>query len=119
MDDFQQEAVRMAVDDMFNGSSHFSICDVDKIGKMLGTNPQSHPEYKFLSSIHCVHYTDMKPDFKAELPNRVMMCLSAKVDSELMTKALLAITNGEIKSLPNTEDETTTSLRLLGGRQNG
>jgi len=113
MDSFQQEAVRMAIDDMFNKSHCFSICDVDKIGKMVGTNPKAHPDYKFLSSIHCVHYTDMKPEFKAELPARVMQCLSSKVDSELMTKALLAVATGEIKNLPPIEDETPATLKLF------
>lgn len=118
MDKFQQEAVSLALDKMFNQSSHFSICVIDKLAKNLGVNCESHPDYKVLNTLHCVHYTEMSAEMKAELPNKVMNVLSAKFEVGLMAKALAAVANGEIKDLPPIEDaEVGRSgvLRLLKG----
>ena len=104
MDSFQQETIKIALDEMFNGSSHFSICDVDKLSKILGSNCKSHPDYKFLSALHCVDFSSMSSDLKTELPNRVMNVLSTQFDTGLMSKALLAVSNGEVKDLPPIED---------------
>lgn len=104
MDNFQSETIKLALDKMLNQSSHFSICDVDKLAKLLGVNCDSHPDYTTLSALHCVHYSEMSASMKAELPNKIMRVLSAKFETGLMSKALAAIANGEIKDLPNIED---------------
>jgi hypothetical protein len=111
---FQQEVIMAALDKMLNKSNHFSICDVDKLAKVLGVNPSSHPDYKLLSALHCVSYGDMSASMKAELPSRVMAVLSARFDVSLMAKALEAVSSGEIKDLPPIEDvEVSPKLRLF------
>jgi hypothetical protein len=74
MKSFELLTLEHAVRDMFNGT-HFSICDVDNIGKMLGRNPQQHPTYTFLRALHCVHFSDMAPDLRAQLQGKVAECL--------------------------------------------
>ena len=104
MDDFQREAIQLNLDKLLNGSSHFSICAVDNMGKLLGVNPESHPDYKVLNALHCVRYVEMSSSMKAELPNKIMNCLMASFDTSLMSRALMAVANGEIKNLPPIED---------------
>lgn len=113
MDDFQREAIQLNLDKLLNGSPSFSICAVDEMGKLLGVNPESHPDYKVLRALHCVRYTEMSSAMKAELPNKVMNCLASSFDTGLMSRALMAVANGEVKSLPAIEDlEVNESPRL-------
>ena len=113
MDSFQQETIRLKLDEMFNDVGHFSICDVDKIGKLVGVNVKSHPDYKYLSALHCMDYSKMSAEMKAELPNRVMNVLSAKFDTDLMAKALIAVVNSEIKDQPCIEDREVKENKLI------
>lgn len=117
VDAFKTETIKLALDKMLNQSNHFSICDVDKLGKTLGVNPGSHPDYKLLNALHCVHFSEMSPQMKAELPERIMNCLSARFETGLMAKALEAVAAGEIKDLPPIEDAPPSNkpkLRLFG-----
>jgi len=101
---FESDIVKLKMDEMFNGRGHFSICDIDDIGKIIGANPQSHKDYKLLKALHCVHYSDMSNDILAELKERCMAVMSAKFDTGLMSKALIAVMNGEVKDQPQIED---------------
>lgn len=113
MDAFRTETIKLALDKMLNQSNHFSVCDVDRLGKTLGVNPESHPDYKLLNALHCVHYSEMSSQMKAELPERIMNCLSARFETGLMAKALEAVAMGEVKDLPPIEDtEATAKPRL-------
>lgn len=107
------EIINLALDKMLNREMHFSICAVDKLAKTLGVNPNMNPEYKYLNNLHCVNYSEMSGDLKARLPGMIMAVLSGRFDTGVMAKALAAVKAGEIKDLPNTEDdEPTRSLRL-------
>ena len=101
---FESEVVRLKLDKLFNGGSSFYITDVDAIGKMIGTNPQSHKDYRFLSGLHCVSYSDMSEELLSELKGRCMAVISARFDTDLMSKALMAVMNGEVKDQPQIED---------------
>lgn len=108
-----QEIISLALDKMLNKQRHFSICTVDKLAETLGVNQHMHPDYKFLSALHCVHYTEMSLELKQKLPEMIMTVLSGRFETGLMAKALMAVRGGEIKNLPETEDDNPTrSLRL-------
>ena len=110
---FESEVIKLKMDEIFNKSSFFSISDVNDVAKVLGVNPSSHPDYKLLHALHCVHYTEMSAEMKAELPNRVMNVLSARFDTELMSRALIAVKNGEVNSLPPIEDVEVKERKLI------
>lgn len=87
---FESDVVTIALKELFNGR-HFSICDVDKIGEMIGTNPSKHPGYKYLRALHCVDYSKMTDEVREQLPNRVMDCLRPdSMNFEAMAMALTA-----------------------------
>jgi len=87
---FERDVVTIALKELFHSRS-FSICDVDKIGKILGTNPSRHPGYKYLRALHCVDYADMTNTVRDELPQRVMECLKPdSLNFEAMAFALTA-----------------------------
>lgn len=113
MQPHQIEIVNLALDKLLNRQGHFSICTVDKLAETLGANCSMHPEYKFLNTLHCVDYSEMSADLKQRLPGMIMAVLSGKFDTQVMAKALAAVKAGEIKDLPNTEDDKPTrNLRL-------
>lgn len=88
MKTFEFEVVQSALKKLFD-ESHFSICTVDKIGALIGTNPQKHPGYKWLNALHCVHYSEMSQSVRDELPRRVMEVLRPdSVNFEAMAMAL-------------------------------
>lgn len=110
------EALGLALDKLLNRSASFSICSIDALGKSLGTNPDLHPDYKFLRTLHCVDYSSMSSELRAQLPKTIMAVLSQRYDTDLMAKALSAVMGGEIKSLPPTEDDNPTrTIRLARG----
>lgn len=113
MEKHQTEIISLALDKLFNRKGHFDICTVDKLAKTLGTNCDSHPDYKFLSALHCVSYGEMSADLKAKLPEMVMSVLSSRFETGLMAKALAAVHNGEIKDLPPIEDSEPGQSKLL------
>lgn len=104
MDAFTKETVKLKLDDIFNNSRYFSIHEINELASMLGVNIHSHPDYKVLRALSLVEYSSMSPSMKEELPNKVMSVLSSSFDTELMSKALIAVANGEIKELPPIED---------------
>jgi len=112
MEAYHTEIIGLALDKMLNQESHFSICTVDKLAKIIGSNCSSHPEYKFLNSLHCVHYSEMSADLKAKLPEMIMNVLSSRFETGVMVKALAAVANGEIKDLPYIEDNAPPPSRL-------
>lgn len=61
LSEFQQRAASVAVRKLFK-ASHFSICDLDAIGKVLGVTHQlCGPDYDALRALHCVEWGDMGP----------------------------------------------------------
>ncbi len=61
--DFEQQAVMVALKNMFEGS-HFSICTVRDCLKITGAIPPQR-DLDALAAIHCVNWADMAPDFRA------------------------------------------------------
>ena len=110
------EIINLALDKMLNRDSHFSICTVNKLAKTLGTNCELHPEYRFLNTLHCVHYSEMSADLKERLPGMILAVLSGRYDTGVMAKALAAVASGEIKDLPETEDDQPARILRLAKR---
>lgn len=52
--------VRGMLQKMFRDSSHFSICDFDKLMDLLGIIPPAETD-KMLRTLHCVSWKDMEP----------------------------------------------------------
>ena len=113
MENHHIEIINLALDKMLNRGSHFSICTIDKLAKAIGTNCALHPDYRYLSNLHCVNYSEMSPDLIDRLPGMIMSVLSARFDTSVMAKALAAVHNGEIKDLPNIEDDCPTRVVRL------
>src|SRR3990167_4546121 len=65
MDNFQKQAITIALREMFEGS-HFSICAVDKCLKIAGVIPPA-ADYDALSVLHCVHWSNMPADFRDQV----------------------------------------------------
>ena len=110
MNEHHNEIVELALDKLFNEKGYFSICTVDTLAKTLGVNCASHREYKYLSTLHCVDYADMSDELKAKLPAMVMAVLSGRFDTGLMALTMAALATGEVKGLPNTEDDCPTRV---------
>jgi hypothetical protein len=68
--DFEQQAVMVALKKMFTGT-HFDICTVDNCLKITGAIPP-RKDYDALHAIHCVHWADMPPDFRAAVFAKTM-----------------------------------------------
>ena len=65
MDNFQKQAITIALREMFEGS-HFSICTVDQCIKVAGVIPPA-ADYAALSALHCVHWNKMPADFRQQV----------------------------------------------------
>lgn len=60
--EFQQRACAVAVVKMLQGK-HFSICDLDALGKAMGREQaMAGRDYAALRGLHCVDWADMGPD---------------------------------------------------------
>lgn len=80
-DEFTKNAIKIAVDKMFNKSSYFSICDVDKLAKVMGVNARNHSSYDSLNLLHCVDYSDMDIGMKEQIASKVFEILTqTKID---------------------------------------
>lgn len=111
--EFENDVVRIALKKLFDSRS-FSICTLDQIGTMIGKNPETHSNYKFLLALHCVPFADMTQDVRDELPARVMECL--RPDSINFEAMALALTR-EGRDLPPIEDAPTSNVSRLPWRK--
>jgi hypothetical protein len=64
------EALKIAIKKLFT-DSHFSICTIDKLLEMRLIIPNKE-NYKIMSSVHCVDYKEMSPEFRQWLFNSVV-----------------------------------------------
>jgi hypothetical protein len=62
MMDPKQEALKCALKKMFS-DSHFNICSIDKLLTLTNTIKDKEL-YNILSSIHCVSWDSMTPEFR-------------------------------------------------------
>ena len=97
---FEKACVEQLIKKMFSGSS-FSICDLDKLGKMLSVNIGQHKNYKFLHSLHCVNFCDMDDAISSQLESRVAECLT---DRKFNPATLSSLVTAEGRDFQFTED---------------
>lgn len=99
---FDQAVLETALTKLFSGR-YFDICQVDKIGELLGVNPGQHPNYTRLRALHCVDYRDMPNAVLEQLQQKVVECLQPRPhmhSGAMLAKALLLEGNDHV----NTED---------------
>lgn len=100
---FESAVIKQALDKLFNKSRYFDICSLDDIGRMLGVNPNKHPNYKYLRALHCINYGDLDPVIKQELPQRVFECLRPDINVNVDVFAHALTSEGN--NFAPTEDE--------------
>lgn len=69
----RQLVVQTALDHLFT-QSHFSICQLDSVLKIINA-PQGSDAYTLLRSLHCVDYAKMPRDLRDRIPHLVNECL--------------------------------------------
>jgi len=70
MDAFRAESVRLALQKMVKGSC-FSICTVRTCLQVAGIVPPTD-DLKALEPLHCVDWSDMTPEMRAEVMGRTL-----------------------------------------------
>lgn len=85
--EFQMGCIETGIKKLLKANS-FSICTLDSIAKAIGVNPEQHPNYKFLRTLHCVDYASMPEVVIKNLQNQIMECLMPRFSPELMVKAM-------------------------------
>lgn len=108
----EESVLKIKIKSLFNERS-FSICTVRELGTLLGVNPEQHPNFKYLHALHCVNYREMDKELVDKLPEMVMECLSKKFDHETYTKALLAVSRGEVTPQPEIEDLPSQDFKKI------
>ncbi len=73
MQDLKQMAALTALNNML-AEGHFSICTLDKVGKLLGIKPAGDA-YNILSSVHCIDYAKMPAELRDAIPDLIQQCL--------------------------------------------
>lgn len=61
---------------------YFDVCLLDSMAATIGGTLPSQMKDAF-RVLHCVHYTDMHPDIRAELPRRVVQALALCVQIDV------------------------------------
>lgn len=79
---FQAEAAALCLKKMLNGS-FFSICELDRIGEMMGVSAKQHEDYSALHALHCVHWADMPVGMAAEVKRKTLEVVQYMVGSEV------------------------------------
>lgn len=65
MDKFQQQAITIALREMFEGA-YFSISTINQCLKIANSIPPA-ADYEALSALHCVHWDKMPADFRQQV----------------------------------------------------
>lgn len=73
MSDLKVMAAEAALKKMVQGS-HFSICTLDTIIKMMDVKPD-RDAYSILHTLHCVDYNQMRPELLQALPELIATVL--------------------------------------------
>jgi hypothetical protein len=85
---FEESVLKIAINKMFS-ESHFSICDLEDVGNIMGVNPKQHPNYRLLRALHCVKFRDMDKVVLDNLQEKVAECLRPSFSPGAMAKALM------------------------------
>lgn len=70
---FQAQAAAVALHKILHGN-HFSICDLDKLAKLIGT-PLGGKDYEALNGLHCVNWMDMPEPLRTQAREKVVELL--------------------------------------------
>jgi len=97
LDSFQQQAATVAVKKMFQGS-YFSICDLDALITLIGCILPTK-DYQALKCLHCVQWSDMPPELRNVVMERVVGILqSSGFDTEVLDGKVLKF-RSELKQI--------------------
>ena len=101
--EFEQEVVNLGLKKILGGN-RFWMYELKSLGDSIGINIRNHPDYHMIDNLSGVDYKDMPDIVYNTLPERIMGMLSSNrvrtVDTQLMSQAIAAIANGEIKPGP-------------------
>ena len=70
---FQAQAANIALHKILHGT-HFSICDLDKLAKLIGV-PLGGKDYEALNGLHCVNWMDMPEGLRTQAREKVVELL--------------------------------------------
>jgi|SRR5882724_5043130 len=76
--DLAQQAIATALNKMLR-QSYFDICTLDKCADLMGIALKGNPDYKILSTLHCVHYAEMPTDLRLSIPMLIKDCLGIQI----------------------------------------
>jgi len=80
MNDFQRDAVIVAIEKMLYGNKHFSICDFDKIASLLDRDiGRGNKDYQALHALHCVDWSTMGHALAEQVRLKAIDLLSTEV----------------------------------------
>lgn len=100
-DQLKQLSALAALNKMMLGT-HFSICTLDDVIKVLGTRPDGQA-YDILRPLHCVHWTDMPAELRDAVPRLIERCISIPAYQFQITQVPPAdrarVTSGTIRLL--------------------
>jgi hypothetical protein len=106
MTDLKQLAAITALNEMMAGS-HFNVCTIDRIGKMLDINPKGEA-YEVLHTLHCINWEKMPKQLREAVPGLIKECLGVGPVFQFKTLEPVVI---------DVEPEKKRGfLRLLGGK---
>lgn len=101
-----------ALNKMFEGS-HFSICTIDNVAKMLGVRPPKDA-YDQLHALHCVHWNEMPRELRDRVTTLIQECLAG---GEQIPRFQVASEQNQALAVVDGNKHTRRPLltRLLGG----
>jgi hypothetical protein len=70
MDAFVAQSIKTGLRRMFQPSRHFDICEVRSC--LAAADIPEPPELKELHPLHCVSWSEMEPEFRAEVARRTL-----------------------------------------------
>lgn len=72
-------AATQALKKLLDTTTHFSICTLDELIKLLQVTPDAK-DYRALHLLHCVKWRDMSPELRQEAQEAIMRIVSADQD---------------------------------------
>jgi len=76
MTPIQIEAAKASLQRMLGGG-YFDICTIDNILKVSGGVPDKK-SYDTLRLLHCIHFKDMSPQLRIELPKLIKLVVESQ-----------------------------------------
>lgn len=93
--EFQIAAAEVSARELFEGK-HFSICELDKLIKLVGCIPDQK-DYQALQCLHCIDWAAMSPRLRAMVTETVIRILQQPgFDTEIIGERLLINAQSEL-----------------------